>query len=109
GGASYVPMFPEAVEDLAAMIARRDLPEFPLRLSQLLDNKARAGVVPFRRPATSRSANHVAEEFNPAIKQRWDILAACTRVATAAEGTRNDTLNKEVFIAGMQAVNGAVD
>ena len=34
---------------------------------------------------------------------------ACARVAGAAEGTRNDALNREAFVVGLKAADGSID
>jgi hypothetical protein len=92
-GKSYEPKDPPDLQAFIAKIRARDLPIFPWALFMHLSG--RANVVPF--PATPHHSQKRSKG------QSWDLAAACERVASAPEGTRNDVLNREAFTAGLRA------
>jgi hypothetical protein len=61
-----------------------------------------SNVLAFPQPA----ANDV---LSAGIKLPWDIADACTRIAASPLGSRNDTLNRETYIAGLRVASGALD
>jgi hypothetical protein len=106
-GRAYDPANPCGLDDFVLLVAQGKLPVVPDALLRLIrQRRGMDGIVlAFPQPGNV-SPNDV---LAAGVKQRWDISDACARIAMSAAGTRNDTLNKETFIAGLRIAASALD
>ena len=102
-GVSYAPSNPPGLDTLVQRLATGDLPVFPLVLHRAGPVR-QSNVVPLHAP--SRWHASATTCALPARRMSWNLDLACARIASAPAGTRNDTLNREAFIAGMHAAAG---
>jgi hypothetical protein len=106
-GRAYVADHSGGLDDFIFMVAQGELPVLPnplLRLMKTLKSNT-ANILTFPPPAPTGADEAVVA----GIKLRWDIADACVRIALSPVGSRNDTLNKEAYIAGLRASAGALD
>lgn len=108
-GKEYVPDHGEEVVAIIDAVATGNLPEFPQELLRHLARPQK--VVPFSRGNSAEQAvsMHPDDALWANIQMPWNLGQASLRVAAASEGKRNDTLNREAFIAGLRILAGKVD
>jgi Virulence-associated protein E-like domain len=100
-GARYIPKCPAALADFIKTVATGNLPPFPLPLLAQLTDASASNILPFSKPGAEDGRSRAAQAAD--LQSSWDLKDACARVAAAPEGTRNDVLNKQAFLAGMRA------
>ncbi len=102
-GKAYKPHNPADLPAFIARVRARDLPQFPLALVMRLNARSRTNVVQFRGAQGEERSSLSQAAVQANAKCAWRLEEACARVASAPDGARNDTLNREAFIAGMRA------
>jgi hypothetical protein len=103
-GGTYIADHPGGLEALIRVVAQGELPLLPdplLRHMRLRKSNA-SNILTFPQPAAN-------DELSAGIKLPWDIADACARIASSPLGSRNDTLNREAYIAGLRVASGALD
>jgi hypothetical protein len=109
-GRQYAADSPAGLDEFIQAVATGALPDLPQPLLRLLGKTTSEGAPGFPRPAASTVVGLEAnDELGAGIKLPWDLAGACARVANAPGGTRNDTLNREAFTAGLLVARGIVD
>jgi hypothetical protein len=106
-GQAYVADHPDGLDAFIRAVAQKRLPVLPEQLARLLRPCKSTTAAPITAPQPGIATPNDA--LLGGIKQRWDIAAACERIAIAPTGTRNDALNKEAYIAGLRVAAGALD
>ena len=110
-GRGYTPVHPASLDDFIQMVAQGELPTCPAP-SWTTSRRAPAQSCLSSFPAaltTVVTPSAMDDALWAGIRQRWNIAEACNRIAMAPEGTRNDTLNREAFTAGLRVAAGALD
>lgn len=106
-GGAYVPADPSGLDDFIRTVARKMLPVLPDPLLRLI--RQRRGTVANVLTVPQPGGFGPNDPLAAGIKPRWDISDACAHIALAPLGSRNDTLNREAFIAGLRIAAGAFD
>jgi hypothetical protein len=104
-GVAYTPLHPDMLDDFIKTIKGGHLPLFPAAIAERalrpMNPVSSNNVVPFVR------SPGLADLDNGEVgKGRWSLDEACARISSASPGTRNDTLNREAFIAGLRVAEG---
>ena len=106
-GGTYVADHPAGLDAFILIVAQGRLPVLPNPLvhHMRISKSNASNVVVFPQPATKGAD----DALSAGIKPRWDIAGACTRIASSPQGSRNDTLNREAYTAGLRVASGALD
>ena len=110
-GRGYTPAHPASLDDFIQTVARGELPDLPSALVNRIADSARAKPPALFDAAVTHGVKPrvINDALWAGIRPQWDIGQACARVITAPEGTRNDTLNREAFTAGLRVAAGDLD
>ncbi len=104
-GARYLPYNSPTIDAFIQKVAAQDLALFPASLRVRLSAGRPNNVVSLRGEELILH-NSADPDRSGRSNSPWTLDEACARIAAAPEGTRNDTLTREAFIAGMRAAAG---
>jgi hypothetical protein len=124
-GRRYEPLNPADLHEFVSVVAQGLLPPLPeslaarlARPSRLADDSARAAARAVPSEAAVRAAPpallsaislDVNDDLGAGLAKRWTLEAACAEIMAAAEGQRNDMLNRHAYIAGLVSGDAGPD
>ncbi len=112
-GVEYTVIHPQTLGEMIACVGNRTLPILPTALSDYIHRTNTTEVIPFdlravRPPGHGQSCGAQSKSAL-GTPVNWRLEQAAHSVELAPEGTRNDTLNRAAFTAGLMIARGALD